>query len=43
MVCELDLGFCHFDIEQAFVKSDLEENGYIYFASGLVAVECRGR
>ena len=26
MACELDLDLCHFDIEQAFVQSDLEEN-----------------
>ena len=24
MACELDLDLCHFDIEQAFVQSDLE-------------------
>ena len=26
MACELDFDLCHFDFEQAFVQSDLEEN-----------------
>ena len=26
IACELDLDLCHFDAEQAFVQSDLEDN-----------------
>ena len=29
LVCELDLDLCHFDAEQAFVQSDLDEVVYI--------------
>ena len=29
LVCELDLDLCHFDAEQAFVQSDLDEIVYI--------------
>ena len=29
MACEWDLDLCHFDIEQAFVQSDLEENVFM--------------
>ena len=44
MACVLDLDLCHFDIEQAFVKSDLEENVYIHTCVCLrVAVGFRGR
>ena len=34
MACELDLDLCHFDIEQAFVQSDLEENIYMHLPQG---------
>ena len=34
MACELDLDLCHFDIEQAFVQSDLEENVYMRLPQG---------
>ena len=29
LACELDLDLCHFDAEQAFVQSDLDEVVYI--------------
>ena len=41
MACELDLDLCHFDIEQAFVQSDLEENVYMRLPQGC-AVGCQG-
>ena len=34
MACELDLDLCHFDIQQAFVQSNLEENVYIRLPQG---------
>ena len=34
MACELYLELCHFDIEQAFVQSDLEENVYMRLPQG---------
>ena len=34
MVCELDLDQQHFDIEQAFVQSDLEENVFMRLPQG---------
>ena len=34
MTCELDLDLCHFDIEQAFVQSDLKENVYMRLPQG---------
>ena len=34
MACELDLDLCHFDIRQAFVQSDLEENVYMRLPRG---------
>ena len=34
MACELDLDLCHFDIEQAFVQSDLEENVFMRLPQG---------
>ena len=34
MACELDLDLCHFDVEQAFVQSDPEENVFMRFPQG---------
>ena len=34
MACELDLDLCHFDIQQAFVQSDPEENVYMRLPQG---------
>ena len=34
MACELDLDLCHFDIEQTFVQSDLEEKVYMRLPQG---------
>ena len=34
MACELDLDLCHFDIEQAFVQSGLEENVFMPLPQG---------
>ena len=34
MTCELDLDLRHFDIEQVFVQSDLEENVFMRLAQG---------
>ena len=42
MACELGLDMCHFDIEQAFVQSDLEENVYMRLPQQ-VAVGCQRR
>ena len=36
LACELDLDLCHFDVEQAFVQSDLDE--VVYIRLPLVAV-----
>ena len=33
LACELDLDLCHFDAEQAFVPSDLDEVVYIRLPS----------
>ena len=35
MACELDLDLCHFNIEQAFMLSDLNEKRLHAYASGL--------
>lgn len=42
MVCELDLGSHHFDIEQAFVQSDVGKNVFVQ-ACRRNEGECRGR
>ena len=34
VACELDLDLCHFNIEQAFVQSDLWENVYMCLPQG---------
>ena len=34
LACELNLDLCHFDIEQAFVQSDLEEDVYMRLPQG---------
>ena len=34
MACELDLDLHHFDVEQAFVQSDLEENVFMRLPHG---------
>ena len=36
--CELDLELCHFDAEQAFVQSDLDEVVYIRLSPGCGAL-----
>ena len=38
LVCELDLDLCHFDAEQAFVQSDLDEVVYIRLPPGCGAL-----
>ena len=38
LACELDLDLCHFDAEQAFVQSDLDEVVYIRLPSGCGAL-----
>ena len=38
LACELDLDLCHFDAEQAFVQSDLDEVVYIRSAPGCGAL-----
>ena len=34
IACECDLDLCHFDVDQAFVQSDLEENVFLRFPKG---------
>ena len=34
VACELDLDLWHFDVEQAFVQSDLEENVHMRLPQG---------
>ena len=34
IVCELDLDLCYFDVDQAFVQSDLEENVHMRLPEG---------
>ena len=34
MACELELALCHFDIEQAFVQSDLKKNVFMRLPQG---------
>ena len=38
MARELDLDLCHFDIEQAFGQSDLEENVFVRLPQGCVCL-----
>ena len=38
LACELDLDLCHFDAEQAFVQSDLDEVAFIRLPSGCGAL-----
>ena len=38
LACELDLDLCHFDAEQAFVQSDLDEVVYIGLPPGCGAL-----
>ena len=38
LACESDLDLCHFDAEQAFVQSDLDEVVYIRLPSGCGAL-----
>ena len=39
--CELDLDLCHFDAEQAFVQSDLDEIVYISLPPSCGALSCK--
>ena len=32
--CDCDLDLCHFDLDQAFVQSDLEENVFLRLPKG---------
>ena len=34
MACELDPDLCRFDVEQAFVQSDIEENVFMRLPRG---------
>ena len=34
IACELDLDVCHFDVEQAFVQSKLDENALLRLPRG---------
>ena len=34
IACELDLDLCYFDVDQAFVQSDLEENVHMRLPEG---------
>ena len=34
IACELDLDLCHFDAEQAFIQSDLEDNVFMHLPQG---------
>ena len=34
IACELDLDVCHFDVEQAFVQSKLDENAFMRLPRG---------
>ena len=35
IACELDLGVCHFDVEQAFVQSKLDEDVFSALTKGI--------
>ena len=37
IACELDLDVCHFDVEQAFVQSKLDEDVFLRLPRGVVA------
>ena len=47
LACELNLDLCHFDIEQAFVRSELEEDVYMRLPQGCGALsgmtDCKTR
>ena len=34
IACECDLHLCHFDVDQAFVQSDLEEDVFLRLPEG---------
>ena len=34
IACKLDLDVCHFDVEQAFVQSELDEDGFLRLPRG---------
>ena len=34
IACELDLDLCHFDVDQAFVQSDLDEDVFLRLPKG---------
>ena len=38
ITCECDLDLCHFDVDQAFVQSDLEENVFSAIADKDVVI-----
>ena len=37
IACELDLDVCHFDVEQAFVQSKLDEDVFCAYPEDVVA------
>ena len=39
IACECDLDLCHFDVDQAFVQSDLEEDVFLRLSEGLCQAE----
>ena len=41
IACELDLDVCHFDVEQAFVQSKLDEDGFMCLPRGCGHLSCK--
>ena len=41
IACELDLDVCHFDVEQAFVQSKLDEDFFCAYREDVVACPVR--
>ena len=41
IACELDLDVCHFDVEQAFVQSKLDEDVFCAYQKTVVACPLR--
>ena len=41
IACECDLELCHFDVDQAFVQSDLEEDVFLRLPNDVVIFQER--
>ena len=41
ITCECDLDLCHFELDQAFVQSDLEEDAFLQLSKDMVSFQAR--